>query len=376
MNTKLAIVAGIIGVALIAIIVLSGSLYIVGESEQAVITQFGKIIGEPITEPGLHFKSPFIQEARMFEKRILDWEGEKTVIKTVEQKFIYVEVYGRWRIADPKLFLQTVAGSFEVASSRLDAIIDPIVRDIIAKYELAELVRSDTERVIYERVIRGTSEAGEAVDVGDIPISSASTLTESQVQARREAARTEPAGSQGEGEIVDIFKAIDAQERQMFELRARRIEKGRFFITQEIMRKAKEQVKRYGIDLVDVRILRINYQQETRNQVYNRMIAERKRVTARYISEGQQKAAELLGTKDRLQREIESKAQEQELRTLGEGEATAIATYANAYNKDPNFYKFWKSLETLKATADKDTWMILSTNSEFYKILKSLGAIQ
>ncbi|HUX05982.1 MAG TPA: protease modulator HflC [Acidobacteriota bacterium] len=373
MNTKLIIIIGALVVALLVIIVLSGSLYIVDESQQAVITQFGKIIGEPVTEPGLHFKAPFVQEARMFEKRVLDWEGEKTVIKTVEQKFIYVEVYARWRITDPKLYLQTVAGSFEVASSRLDAIIDPIVRDFIAKYELSELVRSDTERVIYERVIRGTSEAGEAVDVDVIPIT-ATTLTESELEAQRQQALDEEA--QARDETGDIFGDIDKQESQLFELRARRIERGRFHITQEIFRKAKEQITRFGIDLIDVRILRINYQPETRNQVYNRMISERKRVTARYISQGQQKAAELLGTKDRMLREIESKAEEQELRILGEGEATAIATYAAAYNRDPDFYKFWKSLETLKATVDKDTWIILSTDSEFYQILKSLSAMR
>jgi membrane protease subunit HflC len=376
MNNKILIIIGVIVVAFLAIFMLSGAVYIVAENEQAVITQFGKIIGDPITEPGMHFKTPFIQEARMFEKRILDWEGEKTVIKTVEQKFIYVEVYGRWRITDPRLFLQTVAGSFEVASSRLDAIIDPIVRDVIAKYELSELVRSDTQRVIYERVIRGTTDVGEAVDIDTVPMTSAATLTQSQLETRQREASQQPK-TEAEGETEeDVFSGIDAQERQLFELRARRIEKGRFFITQEIMRKAKEQVKRFGIDLVDVRILRINYQPETRNQVYNRMIAERKRVTARYISEGQQKAAELLGTKDRLQREIDSMAREQELRILGEGEATAITTYATAYNKDPGFYKFWKGLETLKATVDKDTWMILSTNSEFYRILKSLGSVQ
>ena len=358
MNRTIIFVA-IAVVALVAIVILSGAFYIVDEAEQVVITQFGKIIGEPVTEPGLHFKTPFIQEAKTFPKRLLDWEGEKTVIKTIEQKFIYVEVFARWRVTDPKLFLQTVAGRIEIAQSRLDAVIDPIVRDVIAKYELAELVRSDTERTIYERVLKGTSTTGEAVEVEDVPEDIVTTPTTAAAQEQPE-------------EVEDIFQSIDEQESQLFEMRASRITQGRTFITQEIFRKAKEQVDRFGMDIADVRILRINYQPQTRTQVYNRMIAERKRVTARYISEGQQKSAELLGSKDRLLKEIESKAQEQELRILGEGEATAVATYAAAYNADPEFYKFYKTLETLKATVDETTWLILSTDSEFYRILTRL----
>jgi len=370
MNRQLIVIGIVVAVVLIAVIIFSGAVYIVDESEQAVITQFGKIIGEPITEPGLHFKTPWIQEARKFDKRLLDWEGEKTVIKTVEQKFIYVEVFARWRITDPKLFLETVAGSFEIASSRLDAIIDPVVRDVIANYELSELVRSDTDRVIYERVIKGTSEYGEPVKRGQIP--------EEVARQAEPTVAVETTGDETSEEKPgdNIFKGIDAQERDLFEFRARRIEKGRFHITQEIFRKAKKEVERFGIELADVRILRINYQPETRNQVYNRMIAERKRVTARYISQGQQKSAELLGTKDRMQREIDSKAREQELRILGEGEAEAIATYAAAYNRDPAFYRFYKTLETLKTTVDKGTWLIISTDSDFYKILNRLGALR
>ena len=356
MNRTIILVA-IAVVALVAIVILSGSLYIVDEAEQVVITQFGKIIGEPVTEPGLHFKTPFVQEARTFPKRLLDWEGDKTVIKTIEQKFIYVEVFARWRISDPKLFLQTVAGRIEIAQSRLDAVIDPVVRDVIAKYTLAELVRSDTGRIIYERVLKGTSTTGEAVEAEEVPEELVTTPVA-------------PAVSEDQPEEVeDIFENIDEQERELFELRASSIQQGRTFITQEIFRKAKEQVDRFGIDIADVRILRINYQPQTRTQVYNRMIAERKRVTARYISEGQQKSAELLGSMDRLLKEIESKAQEQELRTLGEGEATAIATYASAYNADPEFYKFYKTLETLKVTVDATTWLILSTDSELYRVL-------
>ena len=368
---RLFIIVPIVVVALLVIVVLSGTFYIVDEGRQVVITQFGRIIGEPITEPGLHTKLPFVQTANYFEKRLLDWEGDRTVIKTVEQKFISIEVFARWRITDPKLYLQTVAGRFEVASSRLDAIIDPIVRDVMANFELRELVRSDTERVIYERVLRGTTEAGEALPA-EIDFSGASgALTAEQLEALAVSAAEEAEGG-AEQEAPDIFQDLARQERELFELRAWRIENGRNYITREVFERAGTQVERFGIELVDVRILRINYLPETRQQVFNRMIADRQRVTARYISEGQQRSAELRGTKDRLVREIQSLAQEQELLILGEGEAQSIQIYADAYNQDSEFYRFYKTLETLRTTMDADTWLILSTDSEFYSILQRL----
>lgn len=354
MNAKMIIIVAAVIVALLIIVVVSGAFYIVDESQQAVITQFGRIIGDPITEPGLHIKAPFIQEANRFDKRLLDWEGEKTVSKTKEQKFISVEVYARWRITDPKLFLTTVAGRMETALSRLDAIIDPIVRDVIARYTLNELVRSDTEKPIIEKVLKGSMAAPSA------------SLRD---QSERESA--EPPAETGET-VEDLLST----EQDIYEERESWISQGRDKITGEIFEIAKEKVTQFGIDLVDVRVKRINYQPETRRQVYNRMIAERKREEALYISQGQQEAAEIQGRKDREIKLIQSKSEEAVLRILGEGEARAIETYAAAYNRDAAFYQFYKTLETLRQTLNKESILILSTDSEFYRILKDLGAIR
>lgn len=322
-------------VIILALFTLGGSFYTVDESEQVVITQFGKIIGDPITEPGLHFKMPFIHDANYFDKRLLDWDGEKTVSKTKEQKFISVEVFARWKIVNPKLFLQTVSGRFETALSRLDALVDPVVRDVIARYTLNELVRSDTKNPIIEKVLKGSS-SGEGVSVG---------------------------------EGTDILTRTE----EIYEEKESYITRGRDQISKEIFDSAKDQVTRFGIELADIRLMRINYQPETRRQVYNRMIAERKREENLYISQGEQEAAEIAGRKDRELKLIQSKADEEVMKIIGEGEAEAIETYAKAYSKDAAFYNFYKTLETLKATISKDTWLILSTDSEFYRIFKSVG---
>lgn len=359
MNRALLIIIPVVVVVVLALVVLAGAVYIIDESQQVVITQFGKVIGDPISEPGLHFKAPFIQDANYFDKRLLDWEGEKTVIKTVEQKFIYVEVYARWRISDPRRFLETVSGRFEIASSQLDAIIDPIVRDIIAKYELRELVRSDTGKEI--------SEGGLGMEEDDFlkDLSAEDILEAGGTKAGEPVTEAEPSA------VEQLTVGEEAARQQKL-----KIEFGRNFIVNEIFERAKEKVQRFGIVLADVRVPRINYQPATRQQVYNRMIAERQRITARYISEGEQKSAELIGQKDRILKEIQSRAQKRELEILGEGEAQSIKTYADAYSKDVNFYSFLKTLETLRSTVDSGTWLILSTDSDLYRILKDLESLR
>lgn len=351
-NKQLMIIIPIAVVALIIVLAASGAFYTIDESEQVVITQFGKIIGDVITEPGLHVKMPFIHEANYFDKRLLDWEGEKTVSKTLEQKFINVEVYARWRISDPKLLLQTVSGRIETAQSRLDAVIDPIVRDVIARYELKELVRSDRENPILEKVLKGSIAADIAREGGD---------EEAQAEAENE-----------EGDVSSLL----SYEQEIYEERESWIEHGRDKITREIFESARTEVTRFGIELADVRIKRINYQPETRRQVYNRMIAERRREEALYISQGEQQAAEINGRRDREVKTIQSQAQEALLKILGEGEAQAIETYARAYQKDAAFYKFYKMLETLRNTVSEETWLILSTDSEFYSIFRGEGAVR
>jgi len=343
-------------VLIVALAVVSESIYIVDETEQVVITQFGKIIGEPVTAPGLHVKVPFLQQVNSFEKRLLDWDGEKTVSKTLEQKFINVEVYARWRIIDARAFLQTVSGRVETALSRLDATIDPIVRDVIARYELKNLVRSDTEKPMIVKVLRGTSGDAEFLEEG---------LDGTQV--------IEEQTTSGSNSADMLNQSFANLEEQIYDKIPDSIEIGRSSIVDEIMAAASREVERYGIELVDVRIKRINYQPETRRQVYNRMIAERRSIEGLYISQGEQQAAEIQGRKDREVKLIQSRSEEIVLKTIGEGEAEAISIYADAYERDANFYKFYKTLETLRNTVGEKTTLILSTDSEFYNILKRVG---
>lgn len=358
MNKQTIVIAVIVVLAIVALVVLSEAVYIIDETEQVVITQFGKIIGEPITQPGLHVKIPFLQQVNTFEKRLLDWKGEKTVSKTMEQKFINVEVYARWKIIDARTFLQSVSGRIQTALSRLDATIDPIVRDVIARYELKDLVRSDTEKPMIVKVLSGVS-------------SSAAELLDTDVLEQ------EQEGSTGESDprtSVDMLsQSFKDLEEQIYDQIPDKIEFGRGRIVDEITKAAQSQVGRYGIELVDVRIKRINYQPETRRQVYNRMIAERRSIEALYISQGEQQAAEIQGRKDREVKLIQSRADEIVLKTLGEGEAEAIQIYADAYERDAEFYKFYKSLETLRQTVSDQTMLILSTNSEFYRIFRQVG---
>lgn len=340
---KLVIIVAVVIIALVVIVIASGAFYTIDESQQVLITQFGEIIGDPIVEPGLHYKTPFIQDANYYDKRLLEWEGEKTVSKTKEQKFINVAVYARWKIVNAKLYRETVSGLFEIASGRLDAIIDPIVRDVIAEYTLTELVRSDTEKVLIERVLKENVQDSEVA------------IEEAEVTDTRE---------------KSILERLD----ELFEKRESRIQKGRSFIAGEILRKAKGQIAGFGIELVDVRMLSINYQPQTRQQVYRRMIAERNTITALYLSDGESLAAEWQGRKARRVLQIQSAAEKRVQELIGQGEAQAIETYANAYNRDAEFYKFYQTLETLKQTVDNQTWLILSTDSDFYKLLKSLPA--
>jgi membrane protease subunit HflC len=345
-------------VAVVLLLVILNAVYIVDESRQVVITQFGKVIGDPITEPGLHMKVPFVQEANYFDKRLLDWEGEKkTAIKTKEQKFIFVEVYARWRITNPTQFLQTLAGSLEVAAGRLDPIIDGIVRDVIAKYDLQELVRSDIERIIYEEFLKTAVQATSGRESAE-----AAAALELEAEA---------------GQEVSEETVVEEKKAEIIERRALRITKGRGEITDEVFRLAKGELERFGfgIELVDVRIKRINYQPNTQQQVYKRMIAERERIQAQYISEGRRKSTELIGQRDRLAKEIQSEGKQRELEILGEGESEAMSIYKAAYDRDPTsreFYMFYKTLETLKRTMDKETWLILSTDSDFYRYMKSI----
>jgi len=294
----------------VAFLLVSGAVYIIGETQQVVITQFGQPIGKPITKAGLHFKMPFIQQANYFEKRILEWDGNPNQVPTKDKKYIWVDTTARWKIVDALKFLQSVT-SESGAHARLDDIIDSATRDFITSNNLVEAVR-DTNRIIKER----------------------------------SSAAAEESSDQIAGEIEEIGF-------------------GREALTRAIVREAAKIVPQYGIELIDVRIKRINYVSEVQRKVFERMISERKRAAEQYRSEGQGKKAEIEGQMEKELKQIQSEAYKVAEEIKGKADAEAIKIYAAAYNNDPEFYSFLKTLDTYRNTIDKDTTAILSTDNEY-----------
>jgi membrane protease subunit HflC len=294
----------------------TGAIYVISETQQVVITQFGKPVGRPITSAGLHFKTPIIQRAHYFEKRLLDWDGDPNQVPTKDKKYIWVDTTARWRIVDALKFLQSVGNEIG-AHSRLDDIINSATRDAITSHLLVDAVRN-SNRIL------------ETKGVGD----------------------------------DDIFSE-EALER---------IESGRHQLTRAILEKAKVLAPQYGIVVTDVRIKRINYVDEVRNKVYDRMIAERKRAAEKYRSEGHGKAAEISGQVGKELKQITSEAYRRAQILKGKADAEAIAIYAQAYSQEPEFYSFLKTMDTYRSTIDGTSTVILSTDSEYYKYLKSLEA--
>jgi len=314
---KTALQVSIIIVIMAILLVLSGTFYTLEEGQQAVIVQFGRPVGEPVTEAGLHVKLPFVQGVRRFEKRLLTWDGDPNQIPTKGREFIWVDTTARWRIADAKKFLENVA-SEEGARSRLDDIIDSVVRDQVSSSELVELVRSASWEVPAER----------AEEI------------KKEVAAEREA---------------EIKQEIT---------------RGREEITRTILAEARKIIPQYGIELVDVRIKRLDYIESVRERVYARMISERKRIAAQFRSEGEGRSAEILGTMDKDLRQIRSTAyrQVQELRGGADAEATRI--YGEVYSRDPEFYAFSRTLELYGEGGNKNSVLILTTDSDYYRYLK------
>lgn len=298
-------------IAFVALVALSNALFTVKETEQVILTQFGKPVGKPISTPGLKIKVPFIQNAYAFEKRFLEWDGDPNQVPTKDKRFIWVDCYARWRISDPLLFFQRLRDE-QGAHSRLDDILDGETRNTIAKHELIDLVRSTNRPFVL---------AEDMLDLGEV----------------------EP---------------------------AEKIEFGRDALTAEVLQNAKRRTGDLGIEILDFRFKRINYVNEVRQEVYARMISERKRIAERYRSEGAGEAARIAGEKERETRVIESEAYRQAQEIRGKAEAQATDVYAAAYNRDPEFYRFLKSMGTLRESFDADTVMVLATDGELLRYLE------
>ncbi|TAK88053.1 MAG: protease modulator HflC [Betaproteobacteria bacterium] len=299
---------------LAAIVVFSGTFYTLEEGEQAVIVQFGRPVGDPVTEAGLHVKLPIIQEARRFEKRLLIWDGDPNQIPTKGREFIWVDTTARWRIADAKKFLESVATEAG-ARSRLNDIIDSVVRDQVSGSELGELVRSASWEVPKSEVLE------------EVP-----------------------------AEVKEELK--------------KEVVRGREEITRTILAEAQKVIPQYGIELVDVRIKRLDYVESVREKVYARMISERKRIAAQFRSEGEGQSAQILGTMEKELRQIRSGAYRTVQEIRGKADAEATRVYGAAYSADPEFYAFSRTLEAYKEGQNKNSVVILTTDSDYYRYLK------
>ncbi len=309
-QTKL-IILGIL--VFVLIIVLADAVYVVSETNQVIITQFGEPKGGAVTAPGLHMKIPFIQKTNYFEKRWLEWDGDANQLPTKDKKYIWVDTYARWRIMDPLLYFQRVRDE-RGAQTRIDDIIDGQTRNAVAKYDLNEIVRSSN------REFEVTEESAVLLD-------SQYVVAETKV--------------------------------------------GREKIAQIILEESSKITPEFGIELRDVQIKRVNYVDEVQEDVFARMIAERQRIAAKYRSEGDGRSAEIRGQKERELKRIQSEAYRTAQEIKGKADAEATKIYADAYNLDPEFYQFMKTLETYRVIMDKETWMLLSTDAEFLKYLKS-----
>jgi modulator of FtsH protease HflC len=316
---KTPITFGLIIALVAALLAVSGAFYVLGEGHQAVILQFGRPVGQPVTEAGLHFKIPFIQEVRRFDKRLLIWDGDPNQIPTAGREFIWVDSTARWRIVDPLKFLESVATEAG-AQSRLDDIIDSVVRDLVSANPLVELVRSSTWKT----------------PKGDV---------------------------------------LEEAPKEVVEELKKEISMGREEITRAVLAEVRKTTPQYGIEVVDVRIKRLNYVESVREKVYARMISERKRIAARFRSEGEGRSAEILGNMEKELREIRSGAYREVQEIRGKGDATATKIYGDAYGKDKEFYAFSRTLENLKGGKNENAVLVLTTDSDYYRYLKEANPL-
>ena len=308
----------------VILFLLFGSAYTLDETEQVIITQFGKPVGEPIVEAGLHFKVPFIQEVNRLDKRILNWDGQPSEMPTKDKTYIVVDTFGRWRIDQPEQFFLRLRDE-RSAQSRLNDILGSETRNAIAKHELIELIRTTKDREpIQDSVIPDVMEDENAP-----------------------------------GTLGVLYS----------------IEKGKAKIEDEIFAKAASKLDDFGIELLDVRFKRINYNETVQRRIYDRMISERQQIAERFRSEGAGEAAKILGRKEKDLLEIESEAYKRVQEIRGVADATATEIYASAYNQSDqsiSFYQFIKTMETYQEMLDRDSTMVFTTHSDIFQFLKRI----
>ncbi|MBF0241049.1 MAG: protease modulator HflC [Desulfamplus sp.] len=321
-----------IGIVFMAF-VLFASAYIVDETEQVVITQFGRVVGDAVTTPGLNFKMPFIQKASYFPKNLQEWDGDPGQIPTKDKTFIWVDTFARWKIVDPIKYFQTVNNMIS-AQSRLNDIIDPAVRNFVTSYRLVETVRNSDRPM----------DTFESFDVSE----------NQNIEAKKE--------DGSDNQVPSIINPISQYK----------IEVGRSEINKKIIAQAQPKLEAFGIELVDVKIKRINYVEKVRDAVYGRMIAERKQIAEKFRSEGRGEASNIRGDKEKELQLIKSQAYKSAEEIKGDADAKAAAIYAAAYGVDLEFYSLIKTLDVYKASLDQSSTLVLSTESDFMKYFKMI----
>ena len=322
MNRLLWVIAGLLA------FVLFNAFYTVGEAQQVILTQFGKPVKEPVTEAGLKMKVPFIQEVNRIDKRVLPWDGSPSDMPTKDKLYISVDLFARWRIVEPLPYFLRLRDE-RSALSRLDDILGSETRNAIAKHELIEIVRTTKGRVPLKDATLVENEADRA-DTNNVV-----------------------------GSLVPI-------------------QKGRVLVEQEIYKAAAEKLKVFGVELLDIRFKRINYNASVEPKIYERMISERRQIAERFRSEGNGEAARIRGNMTRDLNRIQSEAYRQVEDIRGKGDAEATEIYAKAYNQSQaaaDFYAFTRTLEAYQAVMTADTSLILSTDSDIFRLLKGTSAL-
>ena len=307
---------GAVVAIIVAVVVANLCCYSVAEHEQVIITQFGRPVGEPVKKAGLHFKLPLIQTVNRIDKRILEWDGRASEMPTRDKLYIIVDTFGRWRISDPLQFFTRLRDE-RSALSRLDDIIGSEVRNAAAKHDLIEIVRTSKDR--------------------------------------------KPA--------VDTTIAVDSIYNQLLPIRI-----GRTALENEVVKMAAPKLKDFGVELIDVRFMRVNYNPRVSTKIHERMISERQQIANRFRSEGEGEAAKILGNKERDLRRIESEAYREVQKIRGEADAKATEIYARAYGgsaEAAEFHRFVRSMETYQKSLSNDTTLILSTDTELFRYLKN-----
>ncbi len=312
----------IVPLAILLLFAVLGSFYAVDQTEQVIITQFGKPVGDPITEPGLHFKLPLVQTISRIDKRFLEWDGAPVAIPTRDKTYIHVDTFARWRISDPKTYFVRLHDE-RSAQSRLEDILGSETRNAIAKHDLIEIVRTDKNR----KPLRDENLKNVPTGVG----------------------------------TIGVLPSIQF---------------GRLKIEEEIKAAAAAKLAEFGIELLDLRLKRVNYNPDVLDRIYQRMISERRQIAQRFRSEGEGEAARIAGQKERDLNEIQSTAYRQVQQIRGQADAKATEIYAHAYTQNPQaaeFYAFLKSMETYRKILTKDSTLVLSTDSDLFGLLKRAG---